>query len=41
MAGPGIDLIGQEEIDEFVEVLRSRHLSRAAAKYLGVPASAV
>jgi dTDP-4-amino-4,6-dideoxygalactose transaminase len=28
MAGPGINLIGQEEIDEVVEVLRSRHLSR-------------
>ena len=28
MAGPGINLIGQEEIDQVVEVLRSRHLSR-------------
>ncbi|HLZ27983.1 MAG TPA: DegT/DnrJ/EryC1/StrS family aminotransferase [Chloroflexota bacterium] len=28
MAGPGINLIGQAEIDEVVEVLRSRHLSR-------------
>jgi dTDP-4-amino-4,6-dideoxygalactose transaminase len=28
MAGPGIDLIGQAEIDEVLEVLRSRHLSR-------------
>lgn len=28
MAGPGINLIGQAEIDEVVEVLQSRHLSR-------------
>jgi len=28
MAGPGINLIGQEEIDEVLEVLQSRHLSR-------------
>lgn len=28
MPGPGVLLIGQEEIDEVLEVLRSRHLSR-------------
>ncbi len=28
MAGPGVDLIGQEEIAEVLEVLQSRHLAR-------------
>ncbi len=28
MSGPGLQLVGQEEIDEVVEVLRSRHLAR-------------
>ncbi|MGQ0572129.1 MAG: DegT/DnrJ/EryC1/StrS family aminotransferase [Armatimonadota bacterium] len=28
MAGPGVDLIGQEEIAEVLEVLHSRHLAR-------------
>lgn len=28
MPGPGVDLIGDEEIAEVIEVLRSRHLSR-------------
>ena len=31
MPGPGLDLIGEEEIAEVVEVLRSRHVSRYGA----------